>query len=67
MVVYCISIIIDSSMCKKKKKRKKEKKKKNIVYIFHCIILLKACVCIRHIVTPSIYDYESSYVSSFLS
>ena len=68
VVVFCMSAIIDSSMCKKKRKKKKRKKKeKKVIYIFHYIILHGARVCTRHLVTLSIYDGESLYVSSPLS
>ena len=50
-------------MLKKEKKKKKEKK---IVYTFHCIILLRARVCMRHLVTLSLYDDESSYLSQLV-
>ena len=67
----CIFIlVIDDLSIKKRKNKEKEKNTERkeelkIIYIFHCIILLRARVYTWYLVTLSIYDSEKLYASSF--
>ena len=63
----CQPLLIRVCVKKKEKRKKRKKKEKKVIYIFHYIILHGARVCTRHLVTLSIYDGESLYVSSPLS
>ena len=74
LIIYCILVIVDLSMCKKKKKkrkRKKNNKRKKRKKLHLCIILyhypLGSCMEVTPYSTEYIYDGESSYVSSSLN